>query len=99
MERADIKLAIDMVNHLDCDDDVSLQHVMGVLEDCGNEIAKLRAELAEAKKDAARYQHLRTDESFAVDVKCGKCWEPVHYEELDAAIDAAMKEQPCTTNE
>lgn len=58
------------------------------------ELLELRAELAEAKKDAARYRWLRTDENFAVDIKCGKCWEPVHYEELDAAIDVAIaKEQ------
>lgn len=52
-----------------------------------------QAELDAANKDAKRYRWLRQDERFAVDEKCADgCWEPVHYEQLDKAIDRARGE-------
>ena len=42
IDRRDIKLAIDMLADID---DPATEHILGVLVDCGNEIAKLRAEL------------------------------------------------------
>mgnify|MGYP003610446772 CR=1 FL=1 len=47
MERADIKLAIDMLKNLELSggDEVVIGHIESCLEDCGNEIAKLRAQL------------------------------------------------------
>lgn len=41
--------------------------------------------------DAERYRFLRQSEKFCVDEQddTGQ-WEPVHYEQLDAAIDAAI---------
>jgi hypothetical protein len=41
IDRGDIKLAIDMLADID---DPATEHILGVLMDCGNEIAKLRAE-------------------------------------------------------
>lgn len=53
MERADIKLAIDMLDSIDlgeeCEENLQLAHVINVLEGCGNEIASLKAQLADAK--------------------------------------------------
>jgi len=43
MERQDIKTAIDIVNQMD---DRQSGHVVYVLEQCGNEIAKLQAKVA-----------------------------------------------------
>jgi hypothetical protein len=68
IDRGDIKLAIDILADID---DPATEHILGVLYDCGNEIAKLRAEnekLAgesaehcrmiayQDQKDAARYR-------------------------------------------
>lgn len=51
------------------------------------------AEIAEYKQDAERYRWLRQDERFSVDEKCADgCWEPIHYEQLDEAIDRARGE-------
>ena len=64
-----------------------------VLHDAADEIERLRARLAEAERDAARYRWLR---------KAREHWDVLHREdedaywqdlagnELDAAIDAAM---------
>lgn len=49
MERADIKLAIDMLAGMDEEARIAA-HCIGTLEDCGNEIAQLRAELAAAQQ-------------------------------------------------
>ena len=51
IDRRDIKLAIDMLADID---DPATEHILGVLEDCGNEIAKLRAENEHLREDAAR---------------------------------------------
>ena len=55
MERADIKLAIDMLAGMNEEARIAA-HCIGTLEDCGNEIAQLRADLAAAQ---AENQHLR----------------------------------------
>ena len=53
---------------------------------------QLRTELASVTKDAERYRELRSNELFSVDIKCPDGnWEPIHYEQLDAAIDEAMR--------
>ena len=60
MERADIKLAIDMLDGLrsnePCEDNHQLDHCTNVFMDCGNEIATLRAQLAKltAERDALK---------------------------------------------
>ena len=41
IDRGDIKLAIDILADID---DPAAEHILGVLVDCGNEIARLRAE-------------------------------------------------------
>ena len=47
---------------------------------------------AEYKRDAERYRMLRSNERFSVDEKCADGhWEPIHYDDLDTAIDAAME--------
>ena len=50
IDRGDIKLAIDMLSDID---DPATEHILGVFVDCGNEIAKLRAE-NEALKERER---------------------------------------------
>jgi len=66
-----------------------------------DEIAKLRAELAEAKKDATRYRWLRNNSANQYDhplvVSQSRTPEGMHYigpvfgRTLDTAIDAAMR--------
>ena len=66
-------------------------------------IVQLEIELAEAKKDQARYQWLRnkansTKEAaplvFFTDDTCKPTWQNVlHSADLDCAIDAAIKDQ------
>jgi len=50
MERADIKLAIDMLEGVKmeepCEDNMAIDHCINVLEDCGNDIASLRQQVA-----------------------------------------------------
>ncbi len=54
MNQGDIKLAIDMLEGQyldeDCEDNLQLDHCINVLEDCGNEIAKLREKLRIAEE-------------------------------------------------
>ena len=57
MERADIKLAIDMLAGMEDDAQIAA-HCIGTLEDCGNEIAHLRAKVAELEAQLAKYQNL-----------------------------------------
>lgn len=49
VERADIKMAIDLADQLD--DTQDSFRITSVLMDCGNEITKLRAELEAAKAE------------------------------------------------
>ena len=58
MERADIKLAIDMLKNLELSggDEVVIGHIESCLEDCGNEIAKLRAQLEEVTRERDDYK-------------------------------------------
>jgi len=50
MERADIKLAIDMLEGVKmeepCEDNMAIDHCINVLEDCGNDITRLRQQVA-----------------------------------------------------
>lgn len=57
MERADIKLAIDMLAGMEDDAQIAA-HCIGTLEDCGNEIAHLRAKVAELEAKLEKYENL-----------------------------------------
>lgn len=61
---------------------------LGTMTEAADEIVRLRAELAECKKDAERYRWLREmPNADWLDVKfCGS--------DLDLVIDAALKDKP-----
>lgn len=56
-------------------------------------IRALLAELDAARKDAARYRWLRNVENIRtafVNWNIGHDWVDIHFEQLDAAVDAAL---------
>jgi hypothetical protein len=75
-----------------------------VLHDCKREIERLRKELAEVGKDAARYRWLRGDSCMDHSARWTQ-WEVRRWDapiwtndlrraDLDAAIDDAMRKEP-----
>jgi hypothetical protein len=51
-------------------------------------------ELLLARKDAERYRWLRNDQNWPAVFSSHDAPEPLRKDELDAAIDAAMKDKP-----
>jgi uncharacterized small protein (DUF1192 family) len=69
VNRGDIKLAIDMIDSIDCPPfvDPVLEHVVSTLEDCGNEIASLKAEITRLKAENERLSNLCDKWNFECD--------------------------------
>ena len=80
----------------DSDDE---KNVYGALEKAQSKLADCVAEIARLREDAERYRRLRTEESTVAEI-CNSAankddgFSFMWGDELDAAVDAARKEQP-----